>query len=80
MLVLISPPTPCQCLPSSTPPIVPSLRSKELWLDAFLRLNGVLSGKELKELADMMRDKEIRVRTDVFEILLRHAEQEAEGR
>ena len=48
-------------------------------MDAFLLLNGVLSGKELKELADMMRDKEIRIRTDVFEILLRHTEEEAEG-
>lgn len=49
-------------------------RSRALWLDAFLQLHVVLSGKELKELAGMMRDKELRLRTDVFEILLRRAD------
>eukprot|EP00897_Mesotaenium_endlicherianum_P007418 jgi/Mesen1/6704/ME000343S05860 len=48
--------------------------SKELWLDGFRQLNGVLSGKEQSELADIMREKELRVRTDIYEILLQDAE------
>eukprot|EP00898_Chlorokybus_atmophyticus_P000447 jgi/Chlat1/1402/Chrsp12S01975 len=44
--------------------------SKELWLDGFRRLAGVLSAKELSELMDIMKDKELRLRTDVYEILL----------
>lgn len=45
-------------------------RSKRLWLDGFLKLNCVLSGKELSDLQEVMRDKELNLRTDVYEILL----------
>ncbi|KAG5530843.1 hypothetical protein RHGRI_025714 [Rhododendron griersonianum] len=45
-------------------------RSKKLWLDGFLRLRGVLSAKELSDLQEVMRDKELNLRTDIYEILL----------
>ncbi|CAI5995016.1 unnamed protein product [Closterium sp. NIES-64] len=48
--------------------------SKALWLDAFTQLHGVIKGEELNELANMMRDKELRLRTDVYEILLQDAQ------
>ncbi|KAI7730655.1 hypothetical protein M8C21_001008 [Ambrosia artemisiifolia] len=44
--------------------------SKKLWLDGFTKLNSVLTAKELSDLLEVMRDKEINVRTDVYEILL----------
>lgn len=45
--------------------------SKKLWLDGFLKLNSVLSAKELSDLQEVMRDKELNLRTDIYEILLR---------
>lgn len=44
--------------------------SKTLWVDGFLMLGSILSAKELSEFVDVMRDKELRLRTDVYEILL----------
>ncbi|KAL3512463.1 hypothetical protein ACH5RR_025180 [Cinchona calisaya] len=44
--------------------------SKTLWLDGFLRLNSVLTVKELSDLQEVMRDKELNLRTDIYEILL----------
>ncbi|KAK9118131.1 hypothetical protein Scep_016224 [Stephania cephalantha] len=44
--------------------------SKKLWLDGFLKLNSILTAKELADLQDVMRDKELNLRTDVYEILL----------
>lgn len=49
---------------------LPNARSKVLWLDAFLHMSHILSAKELSELADMLREKGLRARSDVFEILL----------
>lgn len=51
-------------------------RSKTLWLDGFTRLTSILTAKELSEFQEIMRDKEIRLRTDVYEILLQDAEAE----
>lgn len=45
-------------------------RSKKLWLDGFLKLNSVLSAKELSDLQEVMHDKELNLRTDIYEILL----------
>lgn len=45
-------------------------RSKKLWLDGFLKLNSTLSAKELSDLQEVMRDKELNLRTDIYEILL----------
>ncbi|KAH7307034.1 hypothetical protein KP509_22G043300 [Ceratopteris richardii] len=50
--------------------------SKLLWMDGFSKMSTVLSAKELTEFQDIMREKELRIRTDVYEILL---EEEAEG-
>eukprot|EP00249_Psilotum_nudum_P017451 c26330_g1_i1 orf=1196-3601(+) len=50
--------------------------SKILWLDGFQKMGSLLSARELTELQDIMREKELRLRTDVYEILL---EEEAEG-
>ncbi|KAL8153533.1 hypothetical protein V2J09_011293 [Rumex salicifolius] len=44
--------------------------SKTLWLDGFLKLNAILSAKELSDLQEVMRDKELNLRTDIYEILL----------
>ncbi|KAL3824933.1 hypothetical protein ACJIZ3_020962 [Penstemon smallii] len=44
--------------------------SKKLWLDGFLRLNSILNVKELSDLQEVMRDKELNLRTDIYEILL----------
>lgn len=44
--------------------------SKLLWLDAFQKLNNILTAKELSDLQEVMRDKELRLRTDIYEILL----------
>ncbi|XP_061988537.1 uncharacterized protein LOC133707006 [Rosa rugosa] len=44
--------------------------SKKLWLDGFLKLNSTLSAKELSDLQEVMRDKELNLRTDIYEILL----------
>ncbi|KAI3991386.1 hypothetical protein MKX01_029269 [Papaver californicum] len=44
--------------------------SKKLWLDGFLKLNSILTAKELSDLQEVMRDKEIYLRTDIYEILL----------
>lgn len=43
---------------------------KALWLDGFQKMSSVLTAKELSELQDIMREKELRLRTDVYEILL----------
>ncbi|KAK7314710.1 hypothetical protein VNO77_33237 [Canavalia gladiata] len=47
--------------------------SKRLWLDGFLKLNSVLAAKELSDLQDVMRDKELNLRTDIYEILLQES-------
>lgn len=44
--------------------------SKLLWLDGFQKLSNVLSAKELMDLQEVMRDKELNLRTDIYEILL----------
>ncbi|XP_075483295.1 LOW QUALITY PROTEIN: uncharacterized protein LOC142523397 [Primulina tabacum] len=44
--------------------------SKKLWLDGFLKLDSILSVKELSDLQEVMRDKELNLRTDIYEILL----------
>ncbi|KAJ9542452.1 hypothetical protein OSB04_028958 [Centaurea solstitialis] len=44
--------------------------SKRLWIDGFTKLSSVLTAKELSDLLEVMRDKELNVRTDVYEILL----------
>ncbi|XP_042501686.1 nuclear exosome regulator NRDE2 [Macadamia integrifolia] len=44
--------------------------SKKLWLDGFLKLNSILTAKELSDLQEVMRDKELHLRTDIYEILL----------
>ncbi|RWW82822.1 hypothetical protein BHE74_00008694 [Ensete ventricosum] len=46
------------------------VRSKRLWLDGFQKLSSILSAKELSDLQEVMRDKELNLRTDVYEILL----------
>lgn len=45
-------------------------RSKRLWLDGFIKLASVLTAKELSDLQEVMRDKELNLRTDIYEILL----------
>lgn len=45
-------------------------RSKLLWLDGFKKMSTLLSAKELSDFQDIMREKELRLRTDVYEILL----------
>ncbi|CAI9113285.1 OLC1v1013858C1 [Oldenlandia corymbosa var. corymbosa] len=44
--------------------------SKILWLDGFISLSSVLTAKELSDLQEVMRDKELNLRTDIYEILL----------
>ncbi|ESQ48150.1 hypothetical protein EUTSA_v10019937mg [Eutrema salsugineum] len=44
--------------------------SKRLWLDGFGKLSSVLTAKEMSDLQDVMRDKELNIRTDIYEILL----------
>ncbi|KAK6925447.1 siRNA-mediated silencing protein NRDE-2 [Dillenia turbinata] len=44
--------------------------SKRLWLDGFRKLSPVLTAKELSDLQEVMRDKELNLRTDIYEILL----------
>ncbi|XP_057804229.1 uncharacterized protein LOC131019658 [Salvia miltiorrhiza] len=51
--------------------------SKKLWLDGFLKLNSVLSVKELSDLQEVMREKELNLRTDIYEILLQDDEMDA---
>lgn len=48
--------------------------SKRLWLDGFEKLSSVLTVKELSDLQEVMRDKEIRLRTDIYEILMQEEE------
>ncbi|CAL0322296.1 unnamed protein product [Lupinus luteus] len=47
--------------------------SKRLWLDGFLKLNSVLNAKELSDLHEVMVDKELNLRTDIYEILLQES-------
>ncbi|KAF7822056.1 protein NRDE2-like protein isoform X1 [Senna tora] len=47
--------------------------SKKLWLDGFLKLNPILTAKELSDLQEVMRDKELNLRTDIYEILLQES-------
>ncbi|KAK4844836.1 hypothetical protein QYF36_024957 [Acer negundo] len=47
--------------------------SKKLWLDGFTKLNSILTAKELSDLQEVMRDKELNLRTDIYEILLQDA-------
>ncbi|CAN6279845.1 unnamed protein product [Urochloa humidicola] len=44
--------------------------SKRLWLDGFQKLSSILTLKELSDLQEVMRDKELNIRTDIYEILL----------
>lgn len=44
--------------------------SKRLWLDGFQKLSSILTAKELSDLQEVMRDKEIHLRTDIYEILM----------
>ncbi|KAL5721971.1 hypothetical protein ACHQM5_005547 [Ranunculus cassubicifolius] len=44
--------------------------SKKLWLDGFRKLSSILTAKELSDLQEVMRDKEMNLRTDIYEILL----------
>ncbi|CAN8258973.1 unnamed protein product [Cochlearia groenlandica] len=44
--------------------------SKQLWLDGFGKLSSVLAAKEMSDLQEVMRDKELNIRTDIYEILL----------
>ncbi|KAF6168628.1 hypothetical protein GIB67_005240 [Kingdonia uniflora] len=44
--------------------------SKKLWLDGFLKLKSVLTAKEMSDLLEVMREKELNIRTDIYEILL----------
>ncbi|EEC74087.1 hypothetical protein OsI_09115 [Oryza sativa Indica Group] len=44
--------------------------SKRLWLDGFEKLSSILTLKELSDLQEVMRDKELHIRTDIYEILL----------
>lgn len=44
--------------------------SKLLWLDGFQKLSNILTAKELSDLQEVMRDKELRLKTDIYEILL----------
>lgn len=44
--------------------------SKRVWLDGFAKLHDVLTAKELSDLQEVMRDKELNLRTDIYEILL----------
>ncbi|KAJ0264325.1 hypothetical protein HA466_0026970 [Hirschfeldia incana] len=44
--------------------------SKKLWLDGFGKLSSVLTAKEMSDLQEVMRDKELNIRTDIYEILL----------
>lgn len=48
--------------------------SKKLWLDGFRKLNSVMTAKELSDLQEVMRDKELNLRTDIYEILLQQDE------
>jgi len=47
--------------------------SKSVWLDGFRLLRNFMSPVEMSELLDVMKDKEIRLRTDIYEILLMEA-------
>lgn len=47
--------------------------SKALWLDGFKSLRDHMSPSEMGELLDVMREKDLRLRTDVYEILLMDA-------
>lgn len=40
-------------------------------------LSSVLTAKQLAEFQEVMRDKELRIRTDVYEILLQGAEDDS---
>ncbi|XP_010487670.1 PREDICTED: protein NRDE2 homolog isoform X2 [Camelina sativa] len=44
--------------------------SKKLWLDGDRKLSSVLTVKEMSDLQEVMRDKELNIRTDIYEILL----------
>ncbi|KAJ0987304.1 hypothetical protein J5N97_005660 [Dioscorea zingiberensis] len=44
--------------------------SKRLWLDGFQKLSSILTAKELSDLHEVMQDKELNLRTDIYEILL----------
>lgn len=50
--------------------------SKTLWLEGFKQLSagGALTGNELGDLCETMREKELRLRTDIYEILLQEVE------
>lgn len=39
-------------------------------MDGFTNLNSILNAKELSDLQEVMRDKELNLRTDIYEILL----------
>ena len=39
-------------------------------MDGFKKMSTILSAKELADFQDIIREKELRLRTDVYEILL----------
>ncbi|EPS61854.1 hypothetical protein M569_12939, partial [Genlisea aurea] len=45
--------------------------SKKLWVEGLAELESVLTAKEMGDLHEVMRDKELNLRTDIYEILLR---------
>ena len=47
--------------------------SKALWLDGLRALHGVLPPGEMGELLEVMTEKGLRLRTDIFEALLEDA-------
>ncbi|KAL2930512.1 Protein NRDE2-like protein [Bienertia sinuspersici] len=47
-----------------------SAARRMLWLDGFKKLHTVINAKELLDLHEVMRDKELNLRTDIYEILL----------
>lgn len=48
----------------------PLLVLQAVWLDGFSWLRGHLSPREIGELLDICREKEVFLRTDIFEVLL----------
>ncbi len=41
-----------------------------LWMDGLVSLGDVVSARERADLMDVMRERDVRIRTDTYEILL----------
>ena len=41
-----------------------------LWIDGLVSLGDVVSARERADLMDVMRERDVRIRTDTYEILL----------